>query len=230
MKLSTWIVAALGRRAGMRGSTRRRPSTHLKPACESLDSRQLLSCGPVPAVALSAPPATAVANAAAILDALAPTTFAQFESDLARAERHSRVSQGQASRLAQDEAALDQAIQSRGLDTNTTSNDLDQVQDAVDDAFHPYLANGLPQKRQVLAQLLSGVPGSRRLINRTDAQMLAVARAAGITGSFHNALSDDEQVLTAALGPAPDTYLGPGATDRDPLEVYYNGQINNFIR
>jgi hypothetical protein len=112
----------------------------------------------------------------------------------------------------------------------TNSNDLNQVQDAVDDAFHPYLANGLIQKRQVLEQLLAGVPGAHQLASRTDAQILVVARAAGITGTYHSALSRDEQALSAALGPTPDTDLGPGATDRDPLEVYYDGQISNFIK
>ena len=183
-----------------------------------------------PTVALTAPPPAAVANAAAILDTVASTTFAQFQSDLTGAERHSRVTQADAGRLAQDEAAVDQAIVSRGLDSNTTSDDLTQVQDVVNDAFHPYLANGLVQKRQVLEQLLPGVPGSRRLVGRTDAQILVVARPAGITGSFHNALSRDEQVLSADLGPTPDADLGPGAINRDPLEVYYDGQPDNFIK
>lgn len=209
---------------------RRRAPIRLNPGCEALDGRRLLSAGPAGTIALTAPPPTAVANAGAILETLAPTTFAQFESDLTRAEQHSRVTQVQVNRLAVDEAAIDQAIQDLGLDAATTSNDLTQVQDAVDDAFHPYLANGLVQKRQVLEQLLPGVPDARQLASRTDAQILVVARAAGLTGSFHNALSADEQALTAALGPKPDTDLGPGATDRDPLEVYYNGQIDRFIR
>ena len=145
-------------------------------------------------------------------------------------ERHSHVTQAQVNKLAQDEAAIDQAIENLGLDTRTTSGDLTRVQDVIDAAFHPYLANGLVQKRQVLEQLLPGVPDAHQLASRTDAQMLVVARAAGITGSFHNALSSDEQALTADLGPNPNTDLGPGATDRDPLEVYYNGQIDKFVK
>jgi hypothetical protein len=227
---STWKLLAVWRDTGNGQSARRHALTKVCLGCEALDGRQLLSGGPASTVALTAPPPTGVANAAAILDGLAPTTFAQFESDLARAERHSRVTQVQVSKLAQDEAAIDQAIQNLGLDAATTSSDLTDVQDAVDDAFHPYLANGLVQKREVLGQLLSGAPDARQLASRTDAQILVVARAAGITGSLHNALSADEQALTVALGPNPDTDLGPGATDRDPLEVYYNGQIDNFIK
>ena len=229
MNRSTWIVGAIGRQADTRKTARRR-SSNVKPACEPLDGRQLLSGVPGASVALSAPPAAAVVNATAILESVAPATFAQFQSDLARAEGHSRVTQAQVSRLAADEAAIDQAIVARGLDGSTTARDLVQVEDAVDDAFHPYLANGLVQKRQVLAQLLPGVPGSRQLVSRTDAEILAVARAARITGRYHFALSADEQALTAALGPTPDTDLGPGADDRDPLTVYYNGQITNFIK
>jgi hypothetical protein len=227
---STWKRFLFYRDSRTGQGVRRRSLVRMSPACEALDGRQLLSGGPAATVALSAPPPTAVANAAAIPGSLAPTTFAQFQNDLARAERHSRVTQAQVSRLAQDEAAIDQAIMSRGLDSDTTSNDLDQVQDTVDDAFHPYLANGLVQKREVLEQLLPGVPGAHQLFSRTDAQILAVARAAGITGPYHNALSTDEQALTADLGPTPDTNLGAGATNRDPLEVYYNGQLDGFIK
>jgi hypothetical protein len=227
---STWKRFLFHRDTRTRKGVRRRSLVRLSPACEALDGRQLLSGGPAATIALSAPPPATVANAGTILDSLAPTAFAQFQNDLARAERHSRVTEAQVSRLAQDEAAIDQAIVSRGLDSDTTSNDLDQVQDAVDDAFHPYLANGLVQKRQVFEQLLPGVPNSRQLVSRTDAQILVVARAAGITGPYHNALSRDEQALTAELGPAPDTNLGAGATNRDPLEVYYNGQIDGFIK
>ncbi len=230
MNRSRWIVGALGFHADLRRTTRGRRSTIVAPICEVLDGRQLLSAVPGASVALSAPPAAAVTNADAILESIAPATFAQFQSDLARAEGHSRVTEAQVSRLATDEAAIDQAIVARGLDANATSDDLDQVQDAVDDAFHPYMANGLVQKRQVLEQLISGVPGSRQLVSRTDAQILAIARAARITGRYHDALSADEQALTAAMGPTPDTNLGPGATDRDPLTVYYNGQIANFIK
>jgi hypothetical protein len=216
--------------AGIGQAARRRASIKLSPKCEGLDGRQLLSGGLVATVALPAPPPTAVTNAAAILNTLAPATFAQFESDLGRAEQHSHVTPPQVGKLAQDEASVDQAIERLGLDAHTTSSDLITVQDAVDDAFHPYMANGLVQKREVLEQLLGDAPDARQLAARTDAQILVVARAAGITGRYHNALSADEQALSADLGPTPDTNLGAGAADRDPLEVYYNGQIDRFIK
>ena len=44
-------------------------------------------------------------------------TFAKFQSDLAKAESHSQVTQAAVSALAQDEADIDQAIDSANLGT-----------------------------------------------------------------------------------------------------------------
>ena len=210
-------------------TSRRRPRTKLSPACEPLDSRQLLST--VPTVALSLPPASAVANAAADLNALDPTTFAQLQSDLARAEAHSQVTPAQASKLAGDEAALDQDIQSAGLDANTTASDMNRVQNVVDESFlaATYRAKTWAGRRQTLEQYVPAEPGSSQLISQTMAQMHVVARAARVTGQFHEAIYSDDQVLSDDLGPNPNTDLGPGETDRDPLEVYHDGQVDNFI-
>jgi hypothetical protein len=209
---------------------RRRTRISLNPACEALDSRQLLST--VPTVALSLPPASAVANASADLNALDPTTFAQLQSDMARAEAHSRVTSSQASKLAQDESALDQDIQSAGLDANTTASDMNRVQNVADDAFlaATYRAKTWANRRQTLEQYVPAEPGSSQLIAQTMAQMHVVARAARVTVPFHKAVYADNQVLSDELGPTPGTNLGPGATDRDPLTVYYDGQVDQFIR
>ncbi len=213
-----------------RRNGRRRPRIVLNPVCEALDSRQLLST--VPTVALSLPPASAVANAAADLNALAPTTFAQLQSDMARAEAHSRVTPSQASKLDQDEAALDQDIQSAGLDANTTASDMNRVLNVVDESFvaATYRAKTWAGRRQILEQYVPAAPGSSQLIDRTMAQMHVIARAAKVTGQFHEAIYSDDQILSNDLGPNPDTDLGPGATDRDPLTVYHDGQVNNFIK
>jgi hypothetical protein len=229
MHRTSWFANAFRSQAATtRGSCRR--ARNLQPACDHLDSRQLLSGASMAMVSLPAPSPQAAANAAAILDALDPTTFTQFQSDLARAEAHSRVTRSQVNRLALDEAAIDQAIELRGLDSSTTAKDLNQAQVALDAAFHPYLARGLVQKKQVIAQLIAGVSGSRHLAAWTDAQILAVARSAGITGRYHETLSRDEQILTADLGPNPDADLGPGAENRDPLVVYYDSQLEDFVK
>ncbi len=229
MKKTSWVANALRSQAATtRGACRR--ARNLQPTCDHLDSRQLLSGASMAMVWLPAPSPQAAANAAAILDALDPATFTQFQSDLSRAEAHSRVTRSQVNTLALDEGAIDQAIESRGLESSTTAKDLNQAQVALDAAFHPYMANGLVQKRNVIEQLIAGTPGSRQLAARADAQILAVARSAGITGRYHEALSRDEQTLTADLGPNPEADLGPGAEHRDPLVVYYDSQLEGFVK
>ncbi len=219
----------LFRQAGVKRDTRWISRSKAVIGCEALDCRQLLSG--VTAV-LPAPPATAVTNAAAILQSLDPKIFARFQSTLARAEDHSHVSQNQASLLATDEAALDDMVQSAGLDSDSTASDKNRVQDAVDEAFHPTLdrPETWSKDESTLEQYLADVPGSAPLISQTIAQVHVVARAARVSGTLQRTLSGDEQILTAELGPNPDTDLGPGAVDRDPLEVYYNGQVNSFIK
>ncbi len=225
MKGLPWIGQAIGRRAGLRRSRRRAHG----PVCEALESRGLLSTS---TAVLPLPPATAVSNAAAILENLDAPIFARLETALARAEGHSHVSDGQAGNLAADESALDNLVHAAGLDPTDTARELNNVQDAVDEAFHPTLdrPETWARDRSGLEQDLANVPGANPLIAGTINQVHIVARAAGVTGPYQRELAADEQILTASLGPNPDADLGPGAVDRDPLEVYYNGQVNNFIK
>jgi hypothetical protein len=46
---------------------------------------------------------------------------------------------------------------------------------------------------------------------------------------LRTALDLDALHFEYELGPHPDTDLGPGAADRDPLNVYIDGQANTFI-
>ncbi len=71
-------------------SDRRYTPTKLNPGCESLENRQLLSSGATAAtIAILAPPPTAVANAAAILESDSPKAFVELQSALAREASHS---------------------------------------------------------------------------------------------------------------------------------------------
>jgi hypothetical protein len=208
---------------------RRRPTTKLNPECEALDARQLLTTGVSAAtLAILSPPSAAVANAAAILDTLEPKAFTRFENDLAKAADHSRVNPAQLNALAQDEAALNQMIGSAGLHPNTSLGSLN-LQDVVDDALKD-TPSGASSNRAPLDQYVAGVPGGPQLVNKTIAQMQVVARAARVSPQEHDALSADWLVLEDDLGPKPDTNLGPGASDRDPLEVYFNGQVISFVK
>ncbi len=218
-----------GRERRIARSARRRPLIKLRPECEPLDGRQLLTTG-VSAAALAnlAPPAAAVANAAAILDSLQPTDFARFENDLAKAESHSRVNAAEINALAQDEVALNQMIQSAGLHPKTSLGSLN-LQDVVNDALKDTPSEAA-SNRAPLDEYVADVPGGTQLVHQTIAQMQVVARAARVSPHLHAALSTDWSLLETALGSKPDTNLGPGATDRDPLEVYFNGQAINFVK
>jgi hypothetical protein len=228
MNLPRWSGGGARRETGPGQNSRGRNATGLMPACEALDARQLLSTVAAAPVALSTPPAAAVANAAADLDALNPTTFARFQGDLAKAESRSNVNEAQVGQLAQDEAALDQMIESANLDPTTRLGHLD-LQDVVASSFRESPSQSA-KDTVPLDQYVVGVPGGTQLVRRTIEQMQVVSRATRITPLVRDAVLSDWEVLEYELGPSPDTDLGPGATDRDPLEVYFNGQVGDFIK
>jgi hypothetical protein len=58
--------------------------------------------------------------------------------------------------------------------------------------------------------------------------MQVVAREGRVRSATYKKLVADEKAVMAALGPIVDTSLG-GATPRDPLVVYYNGQVGKFV-
>ncbi len=179
-------------------------------------------------LAILSPPAAAVTNAATILDSLKPKAFSRFENDLAKAASHSRVNAAQINALTQDEVALNQMIQSAGLHPHTSLGSLN-LQDVVDDALKDTPSEAASNQAP-LDEYVAGVPGGPQLVSQTIAQMQVVARAARVSPQLHDALSADWSLFEAVLGPDPDTNLGPGATDRDPLEVYFNGQAINFVK
>ena len=214
-----------------------------RPACLSLEervvlsasaaaasdpmARQLLSTVPAAPAVMPIPPATAVANAAADLNALATGTFAEFQADLAKAESHSRVTEAQAGKLAQAETSLDAMIESADLHPVTSLGHLN-LQDVVAGAFRESPAE--TRSAAPLDEYVVGEPGGDQLVERTIAQMEVISRATRTPTPLRDAILSDWQVLEYNLGPNPDTDLGPGATDRDPLEVYFNGQVNDFIK
>lgn len=246
MERSTENGGVARRRAGAGRSARGRASTKVKPACESLDGRQLLSTVAAAPVALATPSAAAVANAAAALNALDPTDFARLQAELVQAESHSRVTPSQAGQLAQDEAALDQAINLAGAGRNTPSDLLmgvQEVQDRVDDTFlgdtigpnQDFIAilRGAADEPVSWAQLkkdLSSMSVSPDVVQQTAHEMQVIARAVHVTPEVKRAFWNDYDALNRALGMSPDSDLGPGAADLDALQVYYDGQVNGFIK
>ncbi|MGB2609450.1 MAG: hypothetical protein WBC80_10765, partial [Isosphaeraceae bacterium] len=59
-------------------------------------------------------------------------------------------------------------------------------------------------------------------------QMKVVAREAHVTRAEHDQIAADEQAIVRDLGPAPAMNLG-GAVPRDPLTVYLDSQVPNFV-
>jgi hypothetical protein len=226
-------------------SARRRSLKKLGPKCEAFENRQLLSTMVPVATQFAIPSPALVTNAAAILQSVAPKAFAQFQTAMAEAEQHSRLSQAELSALTQDEAVVDQDIQSANISSYDIGNDLNNVQDWVDYAFtYQSLgirvgANVFPvfHGSQYLDHLLENVPAvvsspaSEPLMSpiRQLIGQINVVADATMTPAVQSSLKRSYTVLNNALGPRPNTMPGPGGTARDPLVVFYDAQVNNFL-
>jgi hypothetical protein len=231
MDLSRWTggKARCGTRAGRRLD---RPDTrNVTPACEALEGRQLLSTAAATAI-LPAPPATAVANATADLDSLDPSTFLLLQGYFERAESHSRVTEVEADALAALESTIDQDVQAAGLDADSSSADINNVENVIDTAFvaTSYTRKDWMSTDDALQSYLQGVPGTATLVHETISMMRVVADSSRVNEKLSLPLYGAGEVLGEDLGSNPDTNLGPGATDADPLTVYYDSQVNHFVK
>jgi len=224
---------AAGRSAGRRGANR------LRPACEPLDGRQLLST----VVALPMPSASVAANAAAALEAADPRGFAKLQRDLAQAESRSHVTQAQVDALAQDEAAIDQAITPPGLSPSVAANDVGMYRSFLDNAFQAlpahvaterlyvfvYPSNGRPRPlnpkhdpsvvkniQPMLERSVAQVPDGKQLVQDTIDQMRAVAQAVDLTPRLYKNLKADATALSNNAGPGN-------------FSIYFDSQVMNFV-
>jgi hypothetical protein len=209
----------------------------LSPACEMLDRRELPSAA---ALALALPSAATVAKDAALLNATDPTAFAKFENDLAQAQNHSSVTQSQASLLAQDESAIDQAIEAAGYSSSATTQALGEVSDFIDNSFrldgselmhqrvYVVSVDGRPLKgkhdpmitvnvRSELVEAVAGLADGNQLVSSTIGQMQAVSQAVNLTPRMHHALTADWRTLANNVSPVA-------------VDVYFKGQVDNFIK
>jgi hypothetical protein len=194
-----------------------------------LEGRRLLSTAApsLPATNLI-PPAAEVANAAAVLTSKVPKDFTKFTRALTALERTSTVTPALFDELVQDKAAIDAAIEAAHLSPSSTQDKINTTADVIDASFTD--TNQAYQRSQ-LESHLSGVTVSPQLLSQTYAEMSAVARAVmGHASSAAKLAKENTQtIISLDLGPNPDTNIWPGAP-RDPLVVYYNGQIGNFVR
>ena len=234
----SWRAFAARLALGPTRLSRHRYARKFGAICEELDSRQLLATGASAAtVAILAPPSTAVTKAASILASDSPRAFAQFRETLSREAALSRVTAAEASTLADDLQVVDQDIHDAGLTSDAASNAINVTQDWVDNAF-TYGSKGLPTVEWNLQQTLKNVPSvftaptpeATAPINQLMSQLRVITRATRSTSALQSALHHSDKILTDVLGAKPDTDLGPGAMDRDPLPVYYDAQVINFIK
>ena len=229
------------------GSRSPRRSTTLRTDCESLESRQLLSTATPGAAEFTMPSTSLVTNATAVLESAAPTAFAHLQAALTRAEQHSTVKPADATALAQDEAVIEQEIQSANLSPYETGNDLNLVQDWVDYAFtsdsigfHVGPSSyRLGEAAREFDGLLGDVPAvfsatgsstSTSAINQFVDQIKVVANESRLAPAIQSSLKRSYDAINKALGPNPNTIPGPGGTARDPLIIYYDAQANSFLR
>jgi hypothetical protein len=243
MVRSLWKGFVLDGLAPCGNSSRPRRQRKLGVGCEALDTRQLLSAVVPAGAAFSTPAAGVAAKAASILERDAPTAFAQFQTALARAEQQSHVNPTDVTALAQDESVVDQDLAS------ANASGLNDVQDWVDNAF-TYGSDGIRDVRRNLVPLseasrrldaiVGGAPalfngspsdGSVSPIDQLADQIAVVAKQAKLTPAVQSALNRGYTALNKALGPHPYVSLGPGASNvRDPLVVYYDAQVDNFVK
>ncbi len=229
---------------------RRADRAKLIPHSECLEARLLLSSAAhVTHADLLSPPAVEVANATAALESRAGQDFQKLSADLQRLEQASGVRPGQFALLEYDATTMDLAIKSSSeLATKQSSLQLDALQNVLDQSFlaTSNTASGWNQLEQKVSSDLYGVdvndvldqaevaatmPNgaiSNQEVQDTYDQMKVIAREAHVTRAEHDQIAADEQAVVRELGPTPDMNLG-GAAPRDPLTVYLDSQVPNFV-
>jgi hypothetical protein len=191
--------------------------------------RELLAAAISPG--LLSPTAAVVDKAEAVISGGAAAEFAKYQADLQRAEQSSRVTPAAFANLKSDATSLAQAIEYAPLSSQAVSQQLVELQDVMDQAFIDASDNGSAwnQVSEALGSALYGVTFTNpSLPNQAFTDMQTVAKEARVTPAERNHLLADEKAVSSALGPNVDTALG-GTVPRDPVVVYYDGQVAQFV-
>ena len=222
------------------GRTHRR--SELSVQCEALDSRQLLSTVAPAAAELSVPPATVAVKAATILESVAPRAFARFQTALTRAEEQSHVNLADVTawprtrrlltKISKPPMRAARTMFRTGLITRSLMG-LMEYETCAGTWFH------YSEVSKRLDKIVEGAPavfsasgsgGSTSPIDQLTDQIKVVAMQAKVKPAVQSALNRSYSALNKALGPHPYVSLGPGADNvRDPLVVYYDAQVENFM-
>jgi hypothetical protein len=172
-----------------------------------------------------------VDKAQAVISGGAAAELARYQADLQRAEQSSRVTPAAFAKLKSDAASLAQAIEYAPLTSQAVSQQLVELQDVMDQAFLDASDNGSAwnQVSQELGSALYGVTFTNiALPNQAFTDMQTVAKEARVRPAERKRLLADAHAIAAALGPNVDTALG-GSVPRDPVVVYYDGQVAQFV-
>lgn len=198
------------------------------PVCEALEARAVLS-GAISAGVLS-PTAATVARAQSLVSGGAAAEFARYQADLERAEASSRVTPAAFADLKSDASSLFQAIETAPLTSQAVTQDLIETQDIIDQSFldGSYSGSQWNDVSSQMGQALYGVVFTTDLPDQAFTDMQTVAQEARVTPAERRWLTSDEQAIVSALGPNADNALG-GSVPRDPLVVYYDGQVAQFV-
>jgi hypothetical protein len=176
------------------------------------------------------PTSAVVAKAQAVVTAGAAAEFSRYQADLQKAEASSRVTPAAFANLKADASSLEAAIETAPLTSQAVSQDLVALQDIMDQSFLE-ASNSSSQWNAVsqeMGQALYGVVFTTNLPNQAFADMRTVAKEARVTPAERKRLLNDEQAIATALGPNVQTALG-GSVHRDPVVVYYDGQVTQFV-
>jgi hypothetical protein len=213
---------------------RPRPSVRRSPQCDALEPRWLLSKSSAPAEGYLSPGTGEAAKAQSMMSSVAGPAFQRYASDLQRLEQSSGVTPAQFAKLKNDVEQLavdiDSSDEMSGTDSEDETQQFIMVQDAVDQAFvaGSYTKADWNNLETVLANGLYNVTVTTNLPQQTVNEMRVIARAAHVTAAESQQLTADQQALITALGSHATSDLG-GSTPRDPVVVYYQGQVNQFV-
>jgi hypothetical protein len=189
----------------------------------------------VPTEGYLSPGTQEVAKAQALMSSVAGPEFQKYASDLQRLEQSSGVTPRQFASLRNDiqqlAVDLDTSVQmSMTIGAQAETEQLVMIQNALDQAFlaGSYTKADWNQLETELANGLSNVSITTNLPQQTVNVMRVIARAAHVTAAESQQLAADQQALVTALGTHASVDLAGGIL-RDPVVVYYEGQVNQFV-
>ncbi len=211
-----------------------RTSTRRRPQCDELEPRRLLSKSAAPSEGYLSPGAGEAAKAQSLMSSVAGPAFQKYAGDLQRLEQSSGVTPAQFAKLKNDVEQLavdiDSSDEMSGTDAEDESQQFIMVQNAVDQAFvgTTYTKADWNALETEMANGLYNVTLTTNLPQQTMSEMRVIARAAHITAAESQQLTADQQALATALGAHATSTLG-GSTPRNPVVVYYEGQLSQFV-